>query len=85
LPWQSVQSIATVSNQIGGSRKSTCNLLKTLGEATMEQLQFECRVCKKKTIQLVRIVTDNLPEHVKVLECTICSTMGVALVEDNAR
>jgi hypothetical protein len=51
----------------------------------MEQLQFECRVCKKKTIQLVRIVTDNLPEHVKVLECTICSTMGVALVEDNAR
>ena len=49
----------------------------------MEQLQFECRVCKKVTNQLIRIITDNLPEHVKVLECTICSTMGVALVGNN--
>jgi hypothetical protein len=51
----------------------------------MEQLQFECRVCKKKTTQLVRIITDNLPEHVKVLECTVCSKMGVALVDDASR
>jgi hypothetical protein len=48
----------------------------------MEQLQFECRACKKVTTQLVRIITDNLPDHVKVLECTICSKMGVALVYD---
>jgi hypothetical protein len=50
----------------------------------MEQLQFDCRICKKKTKQLVRIITDNLPDHVKVLQCTVCSTMGVALVGDNA-
>jgi hypothetical protein len=46
----------------------------------MEQLQFECRVCKKKTAQIIRIVTDNLPEHVKVLECTVCGVMGIGLV-----
>jgi hypothetical protein len=50
----------------------------------MEQMQFECRICKKKTKQLVRIITDNLPPNVKVLQCTVCSAMGVALVEDNA-
>ena len=48
----------------------------------MEQLQFECRACTKVTTQLVRIITDNLPDHVKVLECTVCSKMGVALVND---
>jgi hypothetical protein len=51
----------------------------------MEQLQFECRACKKITTQLVRIITDNLPDHVKVLECTVCSKMGVALVNDASR
>jgi len=49
----------------------------------MEQMQFECRVCKKTTTQLVRIITDNLPDHVKVLQCVTCSTMGVALVGNN--
>lgn len=47
----------------------------------MEQLQFDCRQCKKKTLQNVRIVTDQLPPNVKVLECTVCSIMGVALLE----
>ena len=47
----------------------------------MEQLSFECRKCKRKTLQFVRIVTDNLPPNVKVLECTVCSIMGVALVD----
>jgi hypothetical protein len=48
----------------------------------MEQMQFECRVCKKVTTQLIRIITDNLPDHVKVLECTVCSKMSVALVDN---
>ena len=42
----------------------------------MEQLQFECRVCKKKTTQSIRIVTDNLPAYVKVLECTTNKKRG---------
>ena len=50
----------------------------------MEKLQFDCRVCKKKTVQLICIVTDNLPSGVKVLECTVCSTMGIALVGEDA-
>ena len=50
----------------------------------MEQLLHECRKCKRKTLQLVRIVTDNLPANVKVLECTVCSIMGVALMDDHA-
>jgi hypothetical protein len=49
----------------------------------MEQLSYECRKCKRKTLQLVRIVTDNLPPNVKVLECTVCSIMGVALIGDD--
>ena len=49
----------------------------------MEQMQFECRACKKVTMQMVRIVTDNLPDHVKVLECTVCSKLGIALVGNN--
>jgi len=50
----------------------------------MEKLQFDCRICKKKTVQLIRIVTNNLPSGVKVLECTVCSAMGVALVGEDA-
>ena len=49
----------------------------------MEQLSYECRKCGRKTLQLVRIVTDNLPANVKVLECTVCSIMGVALMENH--
>ena len=44
-------------------------------------IRFECRKCKKVTNQLERIVTDNLPPNVKVLECGVCGVMGVCLLE----
>ena len=44
-------------------------------------IKFECRKCKKVTAQIERIITDNLPEHVKVLQCTKCGNMGVCLLE----
>ena len=44
-------------------------------------IRFECRKCKKVTNQLERIVTDNLPPNVKVLECCVCGVMGVCLLE----
>ena len=47
-----------------------------------EVIRFECRKCKKVTDQLERIVTDNLPEHVKVLQCTRCGAMGVCLMDN---
>ena len=47
-----------------------------------ESIRFECRSCKKVTAQLERIVTDNLPPNVKVLQCTICSKMSVCLLVD---
>ena len=51
----------------------------------MEQLRFKCRVCKKETQQLIRVITDNLPENVKTIQCCVCSTMTVALIgEANA-
>ena len=46
----------------------------------MEKLQFECRKCKKVTTQLIRVITDNLPENVKTIQCCVCSTMTVALI-----
>jgi hypothetical protein len=47
----------------------------------MQQVQYECRLCKKVTKQLIRVVTDRLPPNVHVLQCTVCSAMGVAMVE----
>ena len=44
-------------------------------------IRFECRTCKKVTEQVERIVTHNLPPNEKVLECTVCGTMGVCLLE----
>ena len=44
-------------------------------------IEFECRKCKKITKQIERIITDNLPDHVKVLQCTRCGNMGVCLLE----
>ena len=44
-------------------------------------IEFECRKCKKITKQIERIITDNLPDHVKVLHCTRCGNMGVGLLE----
>lgn len=46
----------------------------------MEQLLFKCRICKKVTMQIVRIITDNLPPNVKTIQCSICSTMTVARI-----
>ena len=44
-------------------------------------LRFECRICKKITNQIERIVTDNLPPNVKVLECLRCGVLGVCLFD----
>jgi hypothetical protein len=49
-----------------------------------ETIRFECRSCKKKTEQIERIVTDNLPANVKVLQCKTCSKMSVCLLVDYA-
>jgi hypothetical protein len=46
----------------------------------MDKLRFDCRRCKRVTLQVERIVTDLLPPGVKTLECTVCGTMGVCLV-----
>lgn len=46
----------------------------------MEAINFECRKCKKITSQIERIVTNNLPPNVKVLQCTVCGCMGVCLM-----
>jgi len=45
-----------------------------------ESVRFECRSCKKITEQIERIVTDNLPPNVKVLQCKVCSKMSVCLL-----
>lgn len=47
-----------------------------------DYIRFECRNCKKVMNQLERIVTNNLPPNVKVLECTSCGIMGVCLFKD---
>ena len=45
-----------------------------------ESIRVECRSCKKVTEQIERIVTDNLPANVKVLQCKVCSKMSVCLL-----
>ena len=51
----------------------------------MDTLQFECRVCKKKTNQDIVRVTDLLPAGVETIQCQACNCMTVALVGgDNA-
>lgn len=47
---------------------------------SQEYIKYECRLCKKQTPQIERIVTDNLPPSVKSLECTKCGSMSVALI-----
>lgn len=49
----------------------------------MEQLRFKCRICKKETEQLIRVITDNLPPNVKTIQCCVCSTMTVARIGDS--
>jgi hypothetical protein len=38
-------------------------------------------MCKKITVHHERIVTNNLPPNVAVLECTVCSVLGVVMLE----
>ena len=47
----------------------------------MVEIMYICRKCSKSTKHLIRIVTENLPPNVKVLECSRCGVMGVALVD----
>jgi hypothetical protein len=46
----------------------------------MQTLNFECRICKKVTKQVIMKITDNLPAGVEVLQCTKCEVMGVAQI-----
>ena len=48
----------------------------------MDKIRFQCRHCAKVTDQLERIVSDNLPANVKVLQCITCSFMSVCLMVD---
>jgi hypothetical protein len=43
-------------------------------------IQFECRVCKKITKQVIHKITDKLPQGVEVIQCTKCEVMGVAQI-----
>ena len=47
----------------------------------MVEIMYICRKCSKRTRHLIRIVVDTLPPNVKVLECSNCGVMGVALVD----
>lgn len=46
----------------------------------MEQLQFECRKCKKITRQIIMKITDNLPPGVEAIQCTKCECMTIAQI-----
>ena len=50
----------------------------------MSTLPYNCRSCQRVTIQRPRIVTDLLPPHVHVLECTGCGKLTIALVDIDA-
>jgi hypothetical protein len=50
----------------------------------MDKVQFECRLCKKKTSQIVVKITDLLPEGVETIQCTVCSCMTVAQIGDSS-
>ena len=49
----------------------------------MRKVNHYCRskLCRKVTIQLVRVVTDQLPQGVEVLECSYCSNASIALIQ----
>jgi len=46
----------------------------------MDKIEFECRICKKVTEQMILIVTDLLPYGTHVIQCTKCQVVGVAAV-----
>ena len=66
---------------VGKSNKLASNGLNRYG-LSMVEITHKCRKCAKATKHLIRIVTDNLPPNVKVLECCKCGVMGIALVDD---
>jgi len=46
----------------------------------MDKVQFECRMCKKKTSQIIVNITDLLPPGVETIQCMVCSSMTVAQI-----
>jgi hypothetical protein len=46
----------------------------------MEKVQFECRMCKRKTSQIIVNITDLLPPGIETIQCTVCSRMTVAQI-----
>jgi hypothetical protein len=48
----------------------------------MVEITYKCRKCAKMTRHLIRIVTDTLPPNVKVIECSTCVVMGIALIDE---
>ena len=49
----------------------------------MRKVNHYCRSksCRKVTVQLVRVVTDRLPQGVEVIECSYCSNASIALIK----
>jgi hypothetical protein len=47
----------------------------------MDKIRFNCRFCKKVTDQVERIVSHNMPEYVKVLECYSCGKLSVCQMD----
>jgi len=50
----------------------------------MASVEFQCRLCKKITVQMILIVTDLLPYGTKVIQCTKCEATGVAAVGEKS-
>lgn len=48
----------------------------------MASLHYNCKVCQRLTIHLIRISIDNLPAYIKHLQCTICSKETIGLIDE---
>jgi len=47
----------------------------------MTKLHYNCALCQRLTIQIVRVVADTLPPDVHVLMCTSCGRLCVSRVD----
>jgi hypothetical protein len=47
----------------------------------MTKLFYNCRLEKKLTVQIIKVVTDTLPPNVHVLMCTSCGQLCVSRVD----
>ena len=65
---------------VGKSNKLASHGLNLEG-CSMVEITYKCRKCAKMTRHLIRIVTDTLPPNVKVIECSTCGVMGIALID----